>query len=949
MARVDFLPHPITTQGRETLTVAIEQGDTLEKALLGIVPPALSAVAVVDGSVISRPAWATTRITEDSVIQVRSVLRGGDGSNPFAIVLTIAVLVAAPYLAGAILPATASATLVAGVEAIIGFGGILAASALFPPRLPDDSSRTPERQYSISGGANRARPHEPFLLLLGQHRVFPDLVAREYTEFVQESSQSTGVPIVASGGENPPLIWGDNPFSPEVGEPQTFTYNAARVKVWNTQILYQLFDFGIGNLALTNHRIKETLLTDFSDVETQAQENITLVDGNVDTIQGGDFLMANEPITRRTEPRTVKLALQFISQNFRLDEDGNIVGGGNSFTVEYRLVGEANWTVRNATVYSPSSVDARTPSRQVFYYAVPEGQYDVRVTLTTVWDENDDRLSASAALFSINAHQPQTANFSGRNPLAVKIRATGQLYGRIGSLNAEAKQLIPVWNGNAWVDAQITSNPAWVMRKYWQGWRRPSDNRLMAGRGLAADRIDDESLKAWGSFCHLNGLTCNLVIDSRMSDEEVETLIFQCGWGYLDKTSGKRGVKWENDDEPVTAVFNPSNIVAGSMSISYENEGLADEIIGTFIDSESDYGDNILRRAVPGTGTPERPVTVPMKGITNGTQGAKELNRTAAGQVYHPRILSWEVVEGPPYVSKGAVVGLGHDLAGGTVGGRLTSIDANRTTVGVTEIADIPTGGTLWIWDLAGDVHSYTYAKGQRLLLNNPIPAAPSGLVDDPLSYRYVAFDAAADPVKVRLTAIEHVVGGVFRLTARNESQQYYDARISDLTHALLPARERYRPVESQALAIAREQGGRDGHGFEFIFRRTTTDDAPLIPDTTLAQRQQNIFVPPGWNDGPLGTSELLPFEWMGYRTGTTQNWSPFQPAGGGCLAVGSLHGALRPRGGAERAPDRSTRARRQRRGIFVFGGRGFHGRCSCEGRHYGPSADHQVLGPSVC
>ena len=297
-------------------------------------------MAVIDGSVVSRPAWATTRITKNSVIQVRSVVQGGDGSNPFAIILTIAVLVAAPYLAGAILPAAASATLVSGAAAVIGFGGVLAVNALFPPRFPDDdASPTQKRQYSLSGGANRARPHEPFLLLLGQHRVFPDLAAREYTQFTQEQSQDTRTPVAATGGEPPPSIWGSIIFDTPIGETQqTSSYTAAQVKVWNTQILYQLFDFGIGNLLLANHRIQETLLAEFSDVETQAQENITLVDGAVDSIRGGDF-MPGVPITRRTEAKTVKIAPQIISQNFELNEQGNVVGGSNAFTVEYRKVG----------------------------------------------------------------------------------------------------------------------------------------------------------------------------------------------------------------------------------------------------------------------------------------------------------------------------------------------------------------------------------------------------------------------------------------------------------------------------------------------------------------------------------------------------------------------------------------------------------------------------------
>ena len=76
----------------------------------------------------------------------------------------------------------------------------------------------------------------------------------------------------------------------------------------------------------------------------------------------------------------------------------------------------------------------------------------------------------------------------------------------------------------------------------------------MAGRGLASTRIDDETLKTWGAFCDTNGLTCNVVIDSRVTDTEIENLIAQCGWASVTKSSGKLGVVWENDDQPVTAL-----------------------------------------------------------------------------------------------------------------------------------------------------------------------------------------------------------------------------------------------------------------------------------------------------------------------------------------------------------------------------------------------------------
>ena len=785
----------------------VPAGATIDDLVEKIVPPDHEAIVIMDGKVVCRSAWPDLCVTDDSVLQVRVMLRGGgDGSNPIATVLSIAVLIAAPYAAGALLPATASVALGNATTAVIGAGGVQIVNMLFPPRLPTDSTAAAggqtDRLYTLSGGGNRARPHEPLLLLLGRHRVFPDLAAKEYAEFSSASPTPTvgRNPVWAFGGGN------NDAFNAEYGgyfdggyaeREQSAYYTAGGVKMYNEQFLFQLFDFGIGNLSTSNPQFGETPLVQFEEVYTQTGESISLVVGNVDTHAGGD-LEYNNPLSRRTADHTTKIVFHIVSQNFEVNNSGTAIGGTNVFTLEWIQVGANTWTSKSVRMRSPSGNEARNPVRRAFSYTVPEGQYDVRVTLVTRWEDTNTRLTANASLYSINAHQPQTANFSGRNPYAIKIRATGQLYGRIENFSADVAQLIPVWNGSAWEDDQETSNPAWILRKFWQGWRRPSDNRLLAGRGLTDDQIDDASLKAWGRFCENNGLECNVVIDASARDTEIENLIAQCGWASVSKSSGRRGVIWENDDQPVTAIYTPSNIVAGSMEVEYENEGLADEIVGTFLDSESDYSQNTIRRTVPGIGTPERPVTVPLRGITRGEQAAKEVNRMAAAQFYHTRTIIWEVGPdgGPIFVTRGDVVGMGHDLVGGTMGGRLTSIDSERTTVETS--VDIPNTGTIWIWDLNGDVHATAYTTaGSQILLNVALTSSPANITDDPLSYRFTAFDSSADPVKVRITGVEHAVGGVFRLTARDEVQDYYDARVSDLSYQLLPDRSRYRPVDT--------------------------------------------------------------------------------------------------------------------------------------------------------
>ena len=98
------------------------------------------------------------------------------------------------------------------------------------------------------------------------------------------------------------------------------------MKRYNQQNLYRLFDFGVGNLDIESLKIGETPLTSFEDVETETTQPITLVDGNVDTIPGATF-EPNVAITRETAGDTTKIVFHIISQNFRVDDDGNVTSG----------------------------------------------------------------------------------------------------------------------------------------------------------------------------------------------------------------------------------------------------------------------------------------------------------------------------------------------------------------------------------------------------------------------------------------------------------------------------------------------------------------------------------------------------------------------------------------------------------------------------------------------
>lgn len=68
-----------------------------------------------------------------------------------------------------------------------------AANALFGQQRNAGNSRKDPDGYSISGGANQARQYGPLMLVLGEHRVFPDYASQPFTEFVLDPTATRDI------------------------------------------------------------------------------------------------------------------------------------------------------------------------------------------------------------------------------------------------------------------------------------------------------------------------------------------------------------------------------------------------------------------------------------------------------------------------------------------------------------------------------------------------------------------------------------------------------------------------------------------------------------------------------------------------------------------------------------------------------------------------------------
>ncbi len=151
----------------------------------------LGAIVTINGEIVPVEYWDRIKPKPNTLVNIRVVPQGGGGGkNPLAAILSIAVLIAAPYLAP-IIGTALGVTSTIGVQLIgaaIGAVGRLAISALAPPPKQSNvgnnnvSNPTSSPTQFIEGANNALNPYGVVPINLGVNRIFPFQGARPYTE-----------------------------------------------------------------------------------------------------------------------------------------------------------------------------------------------------------------------------------------------------------------------------------------------------------------------------------------------------------------------------------------------------------------------------------------------------------------------------------------------------------------------------------------------------------------------------------------------------------------------------------------------------------------------------------------------------------------------------------------------------------------------------------------------
>lgn len=801
MQQITYAKHPLLPLAdREQYTYETNLEDNTLLSVLKTLPydtDNLDVHAFVGETLVPRSEWGTYKLPEgENNIVLKQRLHGGDDSNPLVAILMI-VLIIVTYGYAAPWAAAAFGGTEAAWAAVIVVAGTALINAIFPPVLPKfDADAKESPTYTLSGTRNRARAYGPLPLLVGTHRMAPDLGAKPFT------SQTA-----------------------------------------KDVFLHQVFNFGYGDLVISDEKIGDALIANHQELiqefSTGGTGALDLFPTNVDSISGGEIRFDDGFTIRTSSINTTQLTVDFTGSVFRTTDEGKIAAYTVPVVIQYRAVGDVTWidfsagadgtrgrgnggrgrgsnsggTSYGAGVFPITSASTK-PVRVSYSQRVDLGQYEVQVARTQK-ESDDTKIQDSVNWQQLRSFQPDTGDYTGQTRMALQVRASGQFSGVVDSYSAVVSARIPVWDGVSSYNTEISSNPAMIFLYLARG-AFDGNGKAIFGAGLPDVQIDLAGIYEWQAWCDLHSLECNFVFDRKFTVAEMLTLVCRAGRASPTWQTGVLGVVYDEENKPPVQQFGMQNIMSGSFGVQYVTEKLADQVTVKFLNRDLDWQPDEVTVNVPNVTNPTAPIEIELAGITSVAQAEREANLLAARQFYHKRRVTFETdIEG--FVcGRGDVITLSHDLTNWGQSGRL--ISGTDTILVLDRPVTFENGTTYYISvrhpDLTFETKTVVNPSvGPDVITNIITLTAPLSMSPDadinnePMDYIY-AFDPNPTPgFKLKVVNIEATEDNRIRIACIDERDEYY-AHETDPTAYTPPTRYNTVPAEVTNFTVTEEWQG---------------------------------------------------------------------------------------------------------------------------------------------
>lgn len=627
-------------------------------------------IAIVDGVPWKRGRW-NEPLTDGMVVEFRSMLRGGGGTKRIANYAWIGAQTA--VAGGAILGGIALNTLggigqMAGIPESgrlsewgnkmmrLGSAGRLGGLPETPgvPSALEGESGSPT--YSFDGKGNRKRNGEPIPVIYGKMRVFPDLTQDLYTLYNDDDSQTLCFVGVIGHGEFD--------LYDTYGRP-CFGNSKATIgsDIYVTTDLSTLSSTGEFHYAISFDDITGNVLTTSGTYASSRSKYsgsgiYKFIDVDV-VFQNGLFDATSGSIAGRS------VDLRFYAYEYT--ESGAFFSwpiDDDIFTIN-----EGQRAQVRRTLTLDTSSYSFTNGRNLLLYLKRQSAESTSLNIV-----EQARFTSGRARLTLPTP-------SGHTYVAFKLKASESLNGDAASkFNITVTRKLSAYDSvtGTWGAEAATRSIAWALADILKN--------ADYGMGLSDSQIDLDTLVALDAIWDARGDYFDGVFDQTITAWEALQKVARCGRAIPVLYNGKVTFVRDGEKTVRSAIFNPSNIMPGSLAIEYSfrQENEPDGIDLTYIDTATWHEAHVIV-AMPGVvGDPANPQKVDLFGCTDVDQATREATYLARRMAYLRKTISWQTEMDGRLLIIGDLVSLSHDVPGWSQSGEVTDFHVIVATALVT-------------------------------------------------------------------------------------------------------------------------------------------------------------------------------------------------------------------------------------------------------------------------
>jgi hypothetical protein len=713
--------------------------------------------AFINGREVPEELHRLTRVKDNTTLVLWPVPQGG-AEDVLKSVASVVVAAAAAYVAVQtgipFLGIKAGSFGAYAAGAAIGLAGNYAINTLIPPPTPaQPQTQTPEsfnRLESITGTSNQVAAFKPIPRLYGTFRFFPPIpmTARPYTEV---SGDDQYLRMFLCLGYGPIEIGGKKVGAGYSKLTEQDALSGAPLKIGETDLgQFDEVEYEIGT----------------PDQMTLYSDQIIEIDPAFSSDKNDDGVSA----VRTTEPNTDEISIGLAGRLFSVNDKAKTRNGTVRWRIEYREVGTSTWIVEEENFVISSS--KKETIREGFRWRVDRGQYEVRLTRkSTSFGASTNTVADFAwnALRSIRSVQP--FDVDGTVCMAMRIKSTDQLNGRIDDLSVLATSVLDAYDGSSW-SPKTTNNPAWVYADIWTG----EANR----RPLEQSDLDADALLEWANYCDAEGFEYNGVFDSAGTTFERATEVAGTGlanWNF--SADAKIGVVRDIVQSIPKMIISPRN----SFGFNYELAAVEvpDALRVRFVDELTfENTERLVFDDGFDESNAEKFETLEAKGVTDPDQAWKFGRYHIAQQRLRPERYNFKQDVQHLRYTRGDMLTIQYDtILVGIAAGRIKEAVSNREIVLDEIVVDDGEEYGVKIQHSDGSISVVGCRLGegplnQTVLLNSDVDkVSPDDLV--------IFGELGKESIDVKVTAIEpegDFVAGITTVPAADEIEQAFEGDV---------------------------------------------------------------------------------------------------------------------------------------------------------------------------